>query len=329
MTASGGLETGPRGGGGNLMPNDGVLIAVKRGPETRVMPFLTGNIVLPAGVSLVKKEEVTRRLGAATDEWTLPLGVKWTHYSPAWAMPNWDTATLAEKRRFTLPATWMQYTLDNRQGKSEMQMLFSLQQPAARATGWHGFDGYTVGADQAVAMKTGNADLLTEAQAQADFGLAGATAAFRVRIAPGAQKSVTFTIAHLRLGQISQLKDIPLTETATALYPEIDAVLQAAAAEFPNAVIRSKELNAQVDRAPISDERNSCPPTLCTPICSTHCFSPRPTEPRCGWWKKANTPFSTRLTSQLTRCSMNWRCTPGLCGMNWIIFSSITLPKMR
>ena len=134
---------------------------------------------------MVTDKETTRTLGACTDSWQIPLGVSWTHYTPVWTMKDWATATPEEKRRFVLPVTWMQYRIDNRTGKEETQFLFSLQQAAHRAQDWNGFDGYVVDGDSALAVKTGDAELLGADQAKQAFGVDGATSAFCVHVAPG------------------------------------------------------------------------------------------------------------------------------------------------
>ena len=79
-----------------LVPNQGVIIAVKNGAIERVMPFTSNQKSLPAG-ALITDKEVTRTLGACTDNWTIPMGVSWTHYTPVWAMKDWDKATGSRK----------------------------------------------------------------------------------------------------------------------------------------------------------------------------------------------------------------------------------------
>ena len=72
------------GGDGTLVPDQGVIIAVKNGATERLMPFASNQTALPAA-ALVTDKEVTRTLGACTDRWDMPLGVSWTHYTPVWA----------------------------------------------------------------------------------------------------------------------------------------------------------------------------------------------------------------------------------------------------
>ncbi len=195
MEESGGVQVCKWGGGKmTLIPDQGVIIAVKNGRTERVMPFACKQTSL-SKTAIISDKEVTRKLGACTDDWTIPMGVSWTHYTPVWQMKDWGTASNEEKRRFVLPVTWMQYRIDNRSGKDETRLLFSLQQPAVRAKGWTGFDGYVVEPSSSIAVKTGDAELLTQEQVKQNFGIDGATSAFCVHVPAGTQKEVTFYIA--------------------------------------------------------------------------------------------------------------------------------------
>lgn len=75
MSNSGGVQVCKQpGGDGTLVPDRGVMIAVKNGTTERLMPFASAQKSLADG-ALVTDKEVTRTLGACTDNWTIPLGV--------------------------------------------------------------------------------------------------------------------------------------------------------------------------------------------------------------------------------------------------------------
>lgn len=118
---SGGVQVSPgrRANAGDLIPHDGVIFAAKAGGAIRVMPFTAQTGGLKAGATFVRDTEVKHTLGAATDLWEMPSGIKWTHYSPYWRLREIDSTTREERKRFSLPATWIVYDLDNRAGKSE------------------------------------------------------------------------------------------------------------------------------------------------------------------------------------------------------------------
>ncbi len=255
MENSGGVQVCKQpGGDGTLLPNQGVIMAVKNGQSERVMPFTSNQKTLAAGV-LVTDQETNRTLGACTDHWQMPLGVSWTHYTPAWAMKDWATATPEERRRFVLPVTWMQFHFDNRTGKEETQFLFSLQQDAQRAQGWTGFDGYVVDGDSALAVPTGEAELLTAEQAKAAFGLDGASSAFCVHVAPGAQKDVTFYVAHYKHGVESDLEKQPLTMMYDALFTDLNDILKTAQTSLPAVISRCEEMDRKLAASPEDKER--------------------------------------------------------------------------
>ena len=255
MENSGGVQVCKQPGGvDTLVPNEGVIMAVKNGATTRVMPFTSNQKSLPKE-TLITDKEVTRTLGACTDNWTIPLGVSWTHYTPVWAMPDWDKATDAEKRRFVLPVTWMTYHIDNRAGKDETQFLFSLQQAAQPAQGWKGFDGYIVAQTSSIAVKTGDAQLITPDEAKKDFGVDGATSAFCIHVAPGTEKDVTFYIAQYLDGHEAVLAGHPLKLMCDVLYSDINDILKTAQDDLPAVVARCAEMDKKLANCGQDDER--------------------------------------------------------------------------
>ena len=255
MEASGGVQVCKQpGGDGTLIPHQGVIIAAKNGQTERLMPFASTQPSLPGSV-LVTDTQVTRTLGACTDRWTMPLGVSWTHYTPIWALCDWDKSTDEQKRRFVLPATWMQYQIDNRSGTEETRLLFSLEQPATRAIGWNGFDGYVVDGNSSIAVKAGDAELLTEDQAKESFGVRGATSAFCVHVPPGSEKVVTFYTVQYRSGVIAQFLDHPLKLMCDALYADINDVLKSASAELPSVIAHCQEMDAKLAGSGQDEER--------------------------------------------------------------------------
>jgi hypothetical protein len=255
MENSGGVQVCKQPGGeGTLIPNQGVIIAVKNGTAERLMPFASKQRTLPKE-ALVTDKEVTRTLGACSDNWKIPMGVSWVHYTPVWAMKDWNTASEMEKRRFVLPVTWMQYRIDNRSGKVETQLLFSLEQSARRAQGLNGFEGYTVAEDSTIAVKAGEAELLSEDQAKADFGVEGATAAFCIHVAPGTEKVITFYIVQYHPGVEAQLESHSLTLMSAALYKDMNDMLKTAADSLPDVISRCVAVDQKLANCGQDDER--------------------------------------------------------------------------
>ena len=255
MEESGGVQVCKWGGGKmTLIPDQGVIIAVRNGPTERIMPFACKQPSLGTTTRITDKE-VTRKLGACTDEWTIPMGVSWTHYTPAWHMQDWEKASDEDRRRFALPVTWMQYRIDNRTGKEETQLLFSLQQSAERAKGWNGFDGYVVDSTSSIAVKTGDAELLTAEQAKERFGVDGATSAFCIHVPAGSQKEVTFYIAQYKHGNTGKLEDQTLKLMCDALFSDISDIFQTAQAIQPDVIARCKEVDKMLADCRQDEER--------------------------------------------------------------------------
>ena len=106
-----------------------------------------------------------------------------------------------------LPATWMQYHIDNRSGKEETQLLFSLQQAAQRGTGLERLRRLRGRPGQLDRGEEGDAELLDANRRKQAFGVDGATSAFCVHVPPGAEKTVTFYIAQYQPGVITAIQD--------------------------------------------------------------------------------------------------------------------------
>ena len=229
-------------------------MAAKSGGKTRVMPFYSAPDPLPEGASLVRADEVARRLGATSDQWKMPLGVSWTHYTPVWKMKDWDTATPEEKRHFVLPSTTMAFQLDNRTGKDELEFVFGLEQPGQRAA-WPGFEGYTVNGAGTVAVASGDAALASADEVKKEFGLNRANAAFVVRVPAGQKKSFEIYTAHYVPGQVSALNKAPLSLMHSQLFKDTGEVLAFARASLEATKKDCDAWDARLAASGISPER--------------------------------------------------------------------------
>jgi len=254
MEDSGGVQVvpGTRANAGDLVPHDGVIVAAKSGQLTKVMPFTAQLGGLKSNATFVRENEVKHTVGAATDHWQMPLGVSWTHYSPYWKLKDFESASPEEKRRFSLPATWMVFDLDNRSGKNELQFLFSLKQRDSRPESWGAFEGYAVEKTTALAVARGEAERIAPDRALQDFGVSGANSAFLFHVSAGERKSVTLIVAHYVSDEVSQLGGEPLHFVYTEFFKDLGSVVLAADASRGNAIAESERL----DRALISSGIN-------------------------------------------------------------------------
>jgi hypothetical protein len=97
--------------------SEGLVIGIVADNRLKLMPFAQG----PS----IDSKFIHRTILACTDSWSTP-GLSWTHYTPSWQMMDIATASDQEKRRFTLPATWIEFTLDNTAGRSPRTLVFGL-----------------------------------------------------------------------------------------------------------------------------------------------------------------------------------------------------------
>ena len=143
------------GGGG------GVIIALSGSAGLRSLPFLASPASVAANASFFPDTSLQRTLTPCTDQWTIDgAGLAFTHYTPAWSMASLDTATLSDKKRFFLPATWLVFTVQNTNSTPE-DFYFGLPAAATQRSFANGaYRGFAVG-EAALAVQTGSSDLLT------------------------------------------------------------------------------------------------------------------------------------------------------------------------
>ena len=100
----------PYSGGGG-----GVVIGLNSSAGLQIMPFVSSAASVSSSATFFADANVTRTLRPCTDQWNIQSGgaLTWTHYTPAWGMPSLNTATLIDRQRFFLPATWMVFTITN------------------------------------------------------------------------------------------------------------------------------------------------------------------------------------------------------------------------
>lgn len=178
------------------IPSNGVLIASIQGTRRKVMPFVSAG----SGSSSYADSSINRKIRASTDEWTIDDGLSWTHYSPAWAMKDFETASEEEKKRFTTPATWMEFTVDNTSGTENRDLIFSLRESSSTPFSTGAFHGYTVSGrltvngTATIAALSGESDLISSSEVYNLLGIGSANSALRFRTPPGETKTFSLVI---------------------------------------------------------------------------------------------------------------------------------------
>ncbi len=252
---SGGMQVGYTGTDDDIVNHSGVILGVRQDGNLRLMPFYHFTGDLPEHTQLIAESQIKRSLSAATDHWDAGGGLAWTHYSPSRALRDWAKAAEPERRAFCLPATWMVFSLDNQAGKTPLEFLFSLQQPAQRAQAWEPYAGYIVGQINALATRKGAAELLTPEEVKRRFGLTGATSAFAVQVAPGRKLELPFFIAHYVGETPADFQGRPMGFFYTRYWTNAAAVLAEADGLFKSVPEACARLDQRLDAAKISPER--------------------------------------------------------------------------
>ncbi len=225
----------PYSGGGG-----GVVIALSDSSGLRALPFVASPASISSSATFFEDTNVQRTLTPCTDQWNVGGGaLTWTHYTPAWKMASFDSASLADKKRFFLPATWMVFTITNTNSTAE-DFYFGLPVAATPGSFAGGaYQGFAVG-EGVLAVQTGACDLLSGALLTAVLNGMSAGGAFHLNIPAGQTKSLTVVVAFYR----SAVTDSRISAHYyyTSLFGSVDSVIDAAFAGFADAQMRCQQL---------------------------------------------------------------------------------------
>ena len=231
----------------------GVIIALSGSAGVQTLPFVASPASIAANASYFGDTNVHRTLTPCTDQWTIDgAGLAFTHYTPAWSMASLDTATLSEKKRFFLPATWLVFTLQNTNSTPE-DFYFGLPAAATQRSFANGaYRGFAVG-EAALAVQTGSSDLLTGPSLTA--ALKGVTQgfAFHLGIPPGQTRTLTVVVAFYRAAVVDSR--MSGSYYYTSLFSSIDSVIDWAFAGLADARMRCQQLASAMAGAGLNPYR--------------------------------------------------------------------------
>jgi hypothetical protein len=232
----------PRGGGGG-----GVLIGLSGSSGLQILPFVASLSSISTNARYFPDASVQRNLTPCTDEFSVTgAGLAFTHYTPAWRMPDLNTATLSEKKRYLLPATWLVFTITNTNSTPE-DFYFGLPIAVTQQSFGNGaYQGFALG-EAALAVQSGSCDVLSGAKLASVFNGMTQGFAFHVAVPAGQTRSLMVVIAYYR-------KAVVDTRTSasyyyTSLYPSIDSVIDSAFAGFGDARVRCQQLATVMNQA--------------------------------------------------------------------------------
>jgi len=240
-------------GGGGGGPTGGVIIAVSGSTGLRSLPFLASPASVAANASFFGETSVQRTLTPGADQWSVEsAGLAFTHYTPVWFMASLDAATLGDKKRFFLPATWIVLTVNNTNSTRE-DLYFGLPTAATQKSFANGaYQGFTVG-EAALAVQSGSCDLLSGASLTAALNGVSQGFAFHLGIPPGQTGSLTVVIAFYS----SAVVDSRMSGSYyyTSLFDSLDSVIDAAFAGFADARVRCQQLASAMAGAGLNPYR--------------------------------------------------------------------------
>jgi len=236
-----------RNGGG------GVVIALSGATGVQALPFVAAPASISSRASYFPASHVQRVLTPCTDQWTInSAGLSFTHYTPVWFMPNLDTATLSDKKRFFLPATWLEFTVQNTNSTPE-NFYLGLPEAATQQSFANGaYQGFALG-EAALAVQSGTCDLLSGASLTAALNGMTQGFAFHLAIPPGQTRTLTVVVAYYRTAAVDSRTSG--SYYYTSLFSSLDSVIDSAFAGFADARMRCQQLASAMAGAGLNPYR--------------------------------------------------------------------------
>ena len=231
----------------------GVLIGLSRASGLQLLPFVASTSNISGNAAFFPNAAIQRALTPGTDEYVITsTGLAFTHYSPAWLMPDLNGASLAEKRRFFLPATWLVFTVTNTDSTPE-DFYFGLPVPVTPKRFANGaYQGVVLG-EAALAVQTGSCELLTGTALTSVFNRMSQGFAFHLNVPAGQTRTLMVVIAFYRNTVVDSRTGS--TYYYTTLFPTVDKVFDSAFAGFGDAQLRCQQLSDTISRAGLNPYR--------------------------------------------------------------------------
>ena len=238
----------PTGGGGG-----GVLFGLTGSSGLQVLPFFLSPSAVSTNAHFFPDASVQRTITPSTDDYSVDGGrLAFTHYSPAWSMPDFSAATLNERKRYLLPATWIQVTIQNTNNASE-DFYFGLPQNGTQRTFANGaYEGFVLG-EATLAVQTGSCELLSGARLTAALDGMRSGCVFHLSIPAGQTRSLMVVLAYYRSAAIDSRTSA--VYYYTTMFPSIDSVIDAAFTGFGDAQLRCQQLASAIKNSGMNPYR--------------------------------------------------------------------------
>lgn len=236
------------GGGGG-----GVLIALSGSSGLQLLPFVASASSISTNARFFPDASIQRSLTPCTDEHAVAgAALAFTHYTPAWSMPDLSAATPSEKKRCFLPATWMVFTITNTNSTPE-DFYFGLPVAMTQRTFANGaYQGFVQG-EAALAVQSGSCEVLSGTRLTSVFNGMTQGFAFHLSVPAGQTRALMVVIAYYRSAVVDSRTGA--SYYYTSLYPSIDSVIDSAFAGFGDAQMRCQQLAAAISHAGLNPYR--------------------------------------------------------------------------
>jgi len=231
----------------------GVLIALSGSSGLELLPFVASESSISTNARYFADGSIQRSLTPCTDEYTIDGGgLAFTHYSPAWPMADLSAATLSDKKRYFLPATWLVFTVKNTNSMPE-DFYFGLPVAVTQRTFANGaYQGFVLG-EAALAVQSGSCELLSGTRLTSVLNGMTQGFAFHLGVPAGQTRALMVVIAYYRNAVVDSRT--AASYYYTSLYPSLDSVIDSAFAGFGDAQMRCQQLATALSRAGLNPYR--------------------------------------------------------------------------
>jgi hypothetical protein len=167
-------------------------------------------------------------------------------------MTDLSTASLSEKKRYFLPATWLVFRVNNT-NNTPQDFYFGLPVAVTQRTFANGaYQGFALG-EAALAVQSGSCELLSGARLASVFNGLTQGFAFHLVVPAGQTRTLMVVVAYYRNAVVD-------TRTGssyyyTSLYPSIDSVIDSAFGGFGDAQVRCRQLATAMSSAGLNPYR--------------------------------------------------------------------------
>ncbi|HEY4106347.1 MAG TPA: glycoside hydrolase family 52 protein [Polyangiaceae bacterium] len=203
-------------------------------------------------------KDATRRYERASDCWSTSE-FSFSIFTPVCAIPDPESASDSELQAALLPAICARLTLDNRSGKAAKRLLFAVGadtpcrpiEGLSHAVGWGREIGFAARSAAGLVAWVEWSDLDFVARGRSH--LLGRACGFTLEVPAGETRELELVIGFCRTGIVTTGLDCRYLYTR--FYSNIEQVLSAALARYPELVARSAELDRSLNQSALDENQ--------------------------------------------------------------------------